>query len=238
MHLPVQKLFDNLQVESPLSDIVSIWGDMGIGKTTLALQMAIYNVKKNKKVLFIYSKPQLPVERIQAFSKDLSPDFRDKICFIKITNFKKLYSYLLYFEFEILNMKSTQKQEIDLIIIDSLTDLYRIELNRFKKQKNYVMNYQLNHILGILKYLKITYSIDSIIVNEAVTLRDNEEMQDVESGGKVMDFWINKSIHLGRTEILSVRKFKLFEERDGEPTEFNYILTENGFELYEKKLVN
>ena len=46
-----------IQNDEPLEGIVSIFGDIGVGKTTFSLQTAINAVNQNKKVVYIYSKP-------------------------------------------------------------------------------------------------------------------------------------------------------------------------------------
>jgi len=61
MNFPIPDINKFFETNKSLKGIFSIWGDYGIGKTTLALQTAI-NSSKQGKILFIYSKPNFPYE--------------------------------------------------------------------------------------------------------------------------------------------------------------------------------
>jgi len=229
MKFPTQKLNAYFKNTDPLKGIFSVWGDFGVGKTTFALQTAINSVKIGKQVVYIYTKPNFPYEKISMIQKD-SFKILDKITFIQTTDFDELNSIVFNFEFLILQYLQESNINFNLIVIDSLTNLYRIELNKDKKEKNYNLNYQLDQILANLFYINETYDIEIMIINEISRKNFDDQIIEVQSGGKVMKYWVDFSIKITRTEKLNERKFILTKDPGIELNSFKSILTENGFE--------
>ena len=209
--------------------IFSVWGDFGVGKTTFALQTAINTVKDKKKVIYIYTKPNLPSEKIITLSNG-SEEILDWITVIKPMDFEDLNKIVFNLEFLILKNFDNNDNQLKLIIIDSITELYRLELNTDKKEKNYNLNYQLNQILANLTYLNETYNIEILIVNEVSRKKFDDQLTEVQSGGKVMEFWANYNLKITKTSKLNERKFILTKYPENEIIEFTSILREQGFD--------
>ena len=216
-------------IESP-EGIISVWGDFGVGKTTFALQTAINTSSQGNKVIYIYSKPNFPSVRIGNILKDNLKKVLDNIVFIRTTDFTDLYNIIFNLEFLILDNLKEKANSFGIIIIDSITDLYRLELTREKKEKNVSLNFQLNQILANLSYLFETYGIEVLVVNELTRKSHNDQTEEVQSGGNVMDFWVSYSIKIERTERLSVRNLTVRKYRENKKFELSSILTNNGFE--------
>ncbi|MFX1574002.1 MAG: AAA family ATPase [Promethearchaeota archaeon] len=191
--------------------IISIWGDFGVGKTTFALQTAFRNINDGKKILFFYTKPNFPTEKMLALFKT-SPQLIDKITYINPKDFYDLYRIVFNLEFLILKRNKNKENPFKLIIIDSITDLYRLELNKEKKERNYNLNYNLNQILANLFYINKTYKIEILIINELSRKTLNDHIIEVQAGGKVMEYWISYNIKINRTEKLNERRFLVFQE--------------------------
>jgi RecA/RadA recombinase len=205
--------------------LISIWGDSGVGKTTLSLQCALLSLKKAS-IIYIYTKPILPYPKIKKIIGNDSKENYDKIFFIKSTNYQELYNLILSLEFIILDNLTTK---FDLVIIDSITDLYRLELNRDKKDKNFFLSYILNHILGNLTFLNQKYNLGILIINELSMKNINDSSSEAESGGNVMDYWVNNSIKIERTDKLGERKFVLVNKTSNLKSEFTSRITDTGF---------
>ena len=209
--------------------IFSVWGDLGVGKTTFALQTAINTLKDKKKVLYIYTKPNLPSKKILTLSKD-SEEILDWITFIKPMDFEDLNNTVFNLEFLILKNFENNDDQLKLIVVDSITELYRLELNTNKKERNYNLNYQLNQILANLTYLNETYNIEILIVNEVSRKKFDDQIIEVQSGGKVMEFWVKYNLKIGKTKKLNERKFTITKYPKNHRFEFTSILREHGFE--------
>ncbi|KKN35424.1 hypothetical protein LCGC14_0783670 [marine sediment metagenome] len=208
--------------------IYSVWGDFGVGKTTFVLQTALNATINGNKVILIYTKSNFPTFKIKILFKNYL-EYLDKLIVIQPNDFTDLCNLVFNLEFLILKKEKEKDNPYKLIIIDSLTDLYRIELNRDKKETNYNLNYQLNQILANLTYLNEFYNIDILIVNETTKLRINNHFIDKQSGGQVMDYWISLDIKIERTQKICNRQILLTKHPENSQIKIESILTEKGF---------
>ena len=229
MKFPTLEINAFLRNTENFKGIFSVWGDFGVGKTTFALQTAINAIKNKKKVIYIYTKPNLPSDKIVNLSKG-SEEILNRIIVLKPIDFEDLNNIVFNLEFLILKDSDNKGDQLKLIIIDSITELYRLELNKDKKEKNYNLNYQLNQILANLTYLNKTYDIELLIVNELSRITQDNQTIEVQSGGKVMEFWVNYNLKITKTKKLNQRKFILKKKSKNHIIEFNSILREYGFE--------
>ncbi|NVM17766.1 MAG: hypothetical protein HWN80_08615 [Candidatus Lokiarchaeota archaeon] len=230
MQFPLTKVNEFFKSSDATEGITSVWGDFGVGKTTLSLQTAnIYAINK-KKVLYIYTKPNLPFNKISTILESHLEDVLEHILFIHTTNFDDIFNFIFNLEFTVLDDLKTKNGSFNLIIIDSLTDLYRLELNREKKGKNFILNYRLNQLLANLVNLKQKYEISVLIVNEISRRTQEGQTFEVESGGNVMQYWVTNSIKIERTDVANNRKFILHRGNDNISFLLNSKLTKLGFE--------
>jgi RecA/RadA recombinase len=228
MKFPILEINEYLTNFDIYKGIFSVWGDFGVGKTTFALQTAINTAKDKKKVIYIYTKPNLPSEKITALS-NRSEGILDKIIIVNPLDFEELNKIVFNLEFLILKNSNKSDNELKLIIIDSITELYRLELNTDKKEKNYNLNYQLNQILANLTYLNEIYGIEILIVNEISRKNYDDQLIEVQSGGKVMEFWVTCNLKITKTKKLNERKFILAKIPENQTIEFTSLIREKGF---------
>jgi hypothetical protein len=111
-----------------------------------------------------------------------------------------------------------------------VTDLYRLEINRERKEKNVTLNYQLNQLLASLHYINETYNIDVLLVNEMSRKSYDDKTIEIQSGGKVMVYWVTNSIKISRTGQLNVRELLLTKHLEEIDSNCLSNLTSHGFE--------
>ena len=230
MQFPLTKVNKFFKSNDAKEGITSLWGDFGVGKTTLSLQTANMYALNKKKVLYIYTKPNLPFKKIHDVFENNLDDVLEKILFIHTTKFDDIFNFVFNLEFIILNDLKTEESKFNLIVIDSMTDLYRLELNREKKGKNFILNYKLNQIIANLVNIKQKYDIDILIINELSRRTQEGFTYEVESGSNVMRYWVKNSIKIERTEVANNRKFILYRDNDDYSVILNSTLTIRGFE--------
>ncbi len=230
MHFPLTKLNTFFKSNSAKEGITSLWGDFGVGKTTLSLQTANLYALNKKKVLYIYTKPNFPSRKINTVFENNLEDVLENIFFIHTTNFDEIFSFVFNLEFTVLNDLKTKSGTFRLIIIDSMTDLYRLELNQEKKEKNVILNYRLNQLLATLINLKQKYEVGILVVNEVSRRTQEGQTYAVESGGNVMQYWVTNSIKIERTDVANNRRFILHRGNDDNTFLLNSMLTKCGFE--------
>jgi len=219
---------DQFNKEMDSEEIVSIWGEMGVGKTTLALQIALNNIYVGESVFYFYSKPRLPLEKIESLLPTMDTNTLKKLKTILIKDFNDLYRIVLDLEIYFLKDKKEKQDYPKLIIIDSLTDLYRLDLYKDKKNKNLILNYKLNHLLGTLTHINNQFSVDILVVNEISYIQSEDHSYEIQSGGKVMRYWIPFSIKIARSEIMNKRRLYLYKNSEIQ-FELLATLSEKGF---------
>jgi len=229
MYFPIPKLNDIFKNNELY---LSVWGDFGVGKTTLALQISILSIYHNHKVLYCYTKPNFPINKLFNIAKEKSNDYKNtlnsQLKTLEIKNFSQLYSIILNLEFLFLK-KENNDFSFNLIVFDSLTDLYKLELTPDDIEQNVLLNFQLNQILATLMHLKQKYGVNILIINETSRKTEMGELNEIQSGGKVMDYWINDSIKIERTKILNHRKLIIEHSNTKRKFEVSTKLTDQGF---------
>ena len=230
MQFPLTKVNKFFKSNYAKEGITSLWGDFGVGKTTLSLQTANIYALNERKVLYIYTKPNLPYKKLSSVFVNNLNEVLENISFIYTANFDDIFNFVFNLEFIILNDLKTEDSTFNLIVIDSMTDLYRLELNREKKGKNFILNYKLNQLIANLVNLKQRYEIDILIINELSRRTQEGLTYEVESGGNVMRYWVKNSIKIERTEVANNRKFILHRDNDNNSVMLNSTLTIRGFE--------
>ncbi len=194
------------------NSILAIWGDIGVEKTTLALQIALNISHLNQKVVFIYTKDEFPSQKYEDLQCETNHKISSNIIFINIGDFDDLLDYIHNLEFVFLDLKKVENKnisQIQLIVIDSPFDLYSLKTNRTKKKKNVEINQKLNQILATLINLNQKYGVKIILTNYETTIKENEEYFIRERGGNVAEYWIPTTIQILRTENISERVFLL-----------------------------
>jgi len=227
MQFPFNRINKFLQSSGISEGIFSVWGDIGVGKTTFSIQTAVNSALKGDRVIFIYTKKSFPFEKLDIFIQNTNQKFLDNIIFIHSIDFNDLFNLIFHLELIILNDLRTHK--VAMIIIDSITDLYRLELSIDKKEKNFILNYKLNYLLANLSYLNKEYGINILVVNDSSRKSENDQIVEIQSGGKVMEYWIPITIKIARLDSLNNRKIFLQDVEKNKTIEVNSTLTIKGF---------
>ena len=164
----ISKFFQN-------PSITMIWGDIGVGKSTFALQLSHEILKREPdlKVFYLYTKFS-PIDLLlkRILKEDI--DFSD-------SNFLLWHSQSFYRQKEIVLEWSLQIQQllesykhnkVGLIIVDEIATLYLLELG--KEMKNAQLNQDLILILATLKKIQTAYQIPVVLLN-TFSIKKNEK---------------------------------------------------------------
>ena len=230
MIFPLKELNTQIQTFDQDNGLISIWGEFGVGKTTFALQTALSNCTPLNYVIFIYTKPNLPLKSLSRISQKFKENNLNDFLLYKILDFSELYDFIHNFGQIVAKVKKNREDIKILIIIDSITNLYQIELRKNSKNKNVTLNYKLNQILATLKYLKLNYTTEILMVNNIRSIRRENQTIEIPAGGKVMDFWLGYSIKIERDKKLNYRKIILSNRTGTKQISTLTTLTKLGFE--------
>lgn len=136
--------------------ITTIYGPSGSGKTNICIVSAVAAVKEGKKVIYFDSEGGFSVERM----KQLTPEYAsliNNIIFLKPTNFDEQRAFFK-------RLPSLVDDSIGLIVIDTISMLYRLELG--KSEDIYAINRELGQQLSSLTEIARTRNIPILIANQ------------------------------------------------------------------------
>jgi len=109
-------------------DVITLfYGPAASGKSNFAMLVACHQAKKDKKVIFIDTEGSFSIDRIKQITGNLSEFVLKNIVILKPTNF--LEQKQAFFKM----LKELKSRNIGLIIVDSMTMLYRLELADARK---------------------------------------------------------------------------------------------------------
>jgi len=134
--------------------ITNIYGEAGAAKTSFALEAAKSCIEKGKKVIFIDTEGGFSVERFCQMNKK---EKLDMMFLIEPKTFKEQDTAISAIE------EKLKKEDIGLIIIDSLVALYRLELHNGEAQS---VNRTLSRQMATLVRLAKEHDIPVIATNQ------------------------------------------------------------------------
>lgn len=111
-------------------DVITLfYGPYASGKSNFCMLAACHNAKKDKKIIFIDTEGSFSLDRIKQMTLGLPEIALKNIVILKPTNFKEQKEAF----FKMLR-ELKQSKNIGLIIVDSMTMLYRLELAEARKK--------------------------------------------------------------------------------------------------------
>jgi len=109
--------------------VTLFYGPAASGKSNFVMLAACHNAKKDKKIIFIDTEGSFSVDRIKQISGDLPEFVLKNIVILKPTSFDEQKESFLSLSREI-----KKSENIGLIVVDSITMLYRLELADARKK--------------------------------------------------------------------------------------------------------
>lgn len=152
--------------------ITTIYGPSGTGKTNFCLLAAVHQAESGQKVIFIDTEGGIAVERI----KQISPNYETilpRLLFFNPLNFneqKEIFEQL----------RSLVNDQIGLIIVDSISMLYRLELG--KNEEVYDVNLALGRQIACLVEIARSKKIPVLITNQVYSDFDQREQVKMVGG--------------------------------------------------------
>ncbi|MBW1840035.1 MAG: AAA family ATPase, partial [Deltaproteobacteria bacterium] len=201
------------------------YGEPGSGKTNICLMAALDCAKKDGKILYIDSEGGFSAERF----KQLTPEWKTHLDKIKIIEPKT-------FEEQGKLIRGLGKHDADLIIVDSMVALYRLEYadrmckkNDGKKNIDLVMeaNRELSKQLSLLSAISREKGIPVLITTH--TFRHWDKGTNELVGGDAIRYWSKIIVLLEKTGRMSERRATVIKHQYvPELGQAKFDLTQNG----------
>ena len=153
-------------------EICCVYGPPASGKTTIAKEAAIYQSKRNKKVIFIDSEKSFSIDRMMQLTSN-DKEVLNNIFVLKPNNLKEQGKFLK----NLLKLK-----DIKLVILDSMGIYYRLDLKRDIRKANNEIHGQFN-VLSELCLMGVSV----IITNQVYSNIDTNNISVV--GGDMLRNW-------------------------------------------------
>ena len=208
------------------SDVITtIYGPAGSGKTTMCLLCAI-SVASEKKVIFVDSEGGFSVERFKQLSSG-NLDILKRIFLLKPTTF-------LQQDKMIKSLNNMISESIGLIIVDTISMLYRIEIGKAANKQS--VNNKLGHQISLLNEITRKHNIPIIMTNQVYSDFDSRDKVKM-VGGDILKYSSKCLIEL--ENLKNYRKAILRKHRSlAEGKEIVFKIQEKGFSEYEPILEN
>jgi RecA/RadA recombinase len=174
-----------------------IYGEASVGKTTTSLNIVFNYLERDPAVKAYYmdADGKLSTTRMLQIAGEGNEELLKRIMIWKPTSFAEQWS--------ILKKIPLMLKESDLLLIDSVTGLYRLEAR--DREQNFKINKELNHHLAFLKEVAITKTIGVIITGQ---VRDVfEEREGIEPvAPRLLHYWSDLIIKLELTPYPQIRQ--------------------------------
>lgn len=217
--------------------ITTFYGPAGSGKTNLCMIAAISQAKKGNKIIFIDTEGGFSIERAKQLAGAEAPieQVLNNILLLKPTNFEEqrnAFSSLL---------KELKKGNVGLIIVDSMTMLYRLELGDARQQKteekvsekikeaNNSLAGQLRMLAEIARKQEIPVLVTNQVYADFLSEEDfraGKERAVKMVGGDLLKYWSKTLIEVLNSE--GKRKLYLRKHRSLPEKELVFQITNDG----------
>ena len=147
--------------------LTTIYGPAASGKTTAAMLCSIAVAKAGKKIIFVDTEGGFSAERFKQLSKN-DKEIMNSVLILKPLNFKEQMKTLH-------NLSKKINERIGLVVIDTISMLYRVEVSATKNFK------QVNNELG----LQISWLTEIARKHNIPVLITNQVYSDFEEKGMV-----------------------------------------------------
>lgn len=181
--------------------ITLIYGPSASGKSNFVMLASCHQAKKEKKVIFIDTEGSFSLDRINQISGGLPEFILKNIIILKPTNFQEQKNAF----FKLLK-ELKQSENVGLIIVDSMTMLYRLELAEARKigieevrNVNFDLVNQVKALHEISRKRDIPVLITAQVYNEFLSEDDwlgGKEAGVSVVGGDILKYWSKCIIEL------------------------------------------
>ncbi|MFO8015532.1 MAG: DNA repair and recombination protein RadB [Candidatus Woesearchaeota archaeon] len=188
--------------------ITTVYGPAGSGKTNLCIQSMVEAVRGGKKIIYIDTEGGFSVERLRQIT-DGYKDVLDNTLFFKPSSFEEQKNV-----FD--KLKEIVNEKIGLIVVDSISMLYRLELG--KKEEVYHINRELGLHLSILTEITRNRNIPVLVTNQVYSVFDERDKVNM-VGGDIIKYSSKCLIELQKAHMnkrkLFIRKHRSLPESGG-----------------------
>ena len=205
--------------------LLLIYGEPETGKTTLAMQCAVYCAMANYKTLFVDCDNTFAPQRLSQVSAGKFEDIADLIILVKPNDFKEQAAVID-------RLAEYTVKNFGLIVVDTVSSLYRVKVAE-TSGKAFGLNRELNRQMAILAQTAKTQKIPIIVTSQVRSVFDDSYVSIAPVATRVLKFWADTIIAMKPTENPQTIKAVLEKtQRSSQQTFCELIIGETGIRDY------
>lgn len=162
----------------PVGHITHIYGPAGTGKTTFALQCTASSALKGFKTIFVDTEGSFSIERLKQISEHSFQSIMERIMVFRISTFNE-QSNLIDLLDDICD------KGVRLIVFDTITGLYRVELLEYKS--THILQHELNRQMAFLFKIAKDKNVAVLLTNQVRSSFEEENLEAVASN--IINWW-------------------------------------------------
>ncbi len=180
----------------PVGSVSLVYGEADTGKSALAVQCVVNCARMGYKSLFMDSDGSFSLKRLSQIADYDYEETAPLIMLMKPTTFQEQIVTIDHLEKYITN-------EFGLVVVDTITSLYRAELGCPKE--TFALNRELNRQVAFLAQMAKTHKVAALITSQvrSVFLEDQVSIEPVAT--RVLKFWSDIVLslkHAGQTRVI------------------------------------
>jgi DNA repair protein RadB len=230
LSLTNQKLNSLISSKDESTSVIHIWGDVGVGKSTLCYSAALAILAQEKKVIYISTKSYFKENRFHQISKNYPPFNIYNFLLYNPTTFSQQTEVIMNLEFLILEeIRQLKTTSVGLIVVDGVSILWHLEMTSDASNQKTLR--ALNTLIATLDYIRRTYNIPVIITNRSVIRTQENRNFSQPASNAVMDYWGKIKIKIELTENPAMRDIILesHSTKKNLPKRISTKLIDSGF---------
>jgi DNA repair protein RadB len=186
----------------PAETVSLVYGEAETGKTSLAVQCAVNCARRGFKSLFIDTDGTFSYERLSQIAEYDFEKISPFMIITRPTTFQEQSRAIDSLEKVITN-------KFGLIVVDTVTSLYRVELNDTKE--TYAANRELNRQLAVLTQIAKTCGVAVLVISQVRSVPFGETVEMKPVATRVLNYWSDMVLDMkqtGQTRVIKVLREK------------------------------
>lgn len=180
----------------PAGGVSLVYGEAETGKSSLAVQCAVNCARMGYKSIFVDSDGTFSTRRLLQIAYYDYDKISPLIILMKPTTFKEQITAIDHLD-EYLTRK------FGLIVVDTITSLYRVELGGPKE--TFALNRELNRQVAFLAQIAKAHKIATLITGQVRSVFVNDQVSIEPVATRVLKFWADIVLnlrHTGQTRVI------------------------------------
>jgi len=176
----------------PIESVALLYGEAETGKTTLAMQCAVYSALQGYRTLFVDSDGTFSAERLYQIIREQKQTVVERVLLARPNDFREQSTVVD-------QLAQYLKDSFKLAVFDTITSLYRLRIAE-DSSKVFELNRELNRQLAVLAQTARTQRVVVLLTSQVHGVLNENTITSEPVATRVLKFWSDTVIALKVTE--------------------------------------